>query len=753
MKTKPKLSAICQLLSAICLSAHAQGTAFTYQGRLNEGADFAGGSYNLTFTIFGVASGGSAVAGPLTNSPTGVTNGLFTVTLDFGANIFTNANRFLEIAVRTNSVGSFTTLSPRQKLTPTPYAIFAENVGIGGLTAGPYGNAVTFNNAANNFSGGFTGNGAGVSNVNALTLGGLSSSNFWHLGGNAGANPANGNFIGTTDNLSLELRVNGGRALRLEPNTNGAPNVIGGSPFNVVDSGAVGAVIAGGGATNFSGSPHTNHISSSFGFIGAGFDNTIQTNSESSLIVGGQNNLIRSSFSSTIGGGFDNTIGTNADVSTIGGGFNNDIQAGDSFIGGGTANSIQSNSAAISTIGGGFGNVILSQSRGFIGGGILNQLGGTGPGGSVGSPVSADEGNAIAGGTLNLIFQGSSASFIGGGVSNIIAVNSFGSTIAGGFDNDVAANADLSVIGGGANNAVSGQFATVPGGRLNQANGDYAFTAGRRAKANHMGTFIWADSTDADFTSSSSNQFLIRASGGVGIGTASPHADLHVVGSTVFQGLTTPSAAAATNILNIGSGAIADGFRNGISFFEAGNGTAMSLGYDGTGGSSQNALRIYHTTGKDLFTFEADGRLGVGTNAPQQALHVIGNILASGTVTGSSDRNAKENFTPVNPVEVLNKVTALPISRWNYKTETDVMHLGPMAQDFYSAFAVGMDDQHISMVDADGVALAAIQGLNTKVEDTSQRSEIKIQKLEAENAELKRRLEALETIIRNQKPN
>ena len=178
MKTKPKLIAICQLLSAICLSAHAQGTAFTYQGRLNDGADFAGGSYNLTFTIFGVASGGSAVAGPLTNSPTGVTNGLFTVTLDFGANIFTNANRFLEIAVRTNSVGSFTTLSPRQKLTPTPSAIFAENVGIGGLTAGPYGNAVTFNNAANNFSGGFTGNGAGVSNVNALTLGGLSSSNF-----------------------------------------------------------------------------------------------------------------------------------------------------------------------------------------------------------------------------------------------------------------------------------------------------------------------------------------------------------------------------------------------------------------------------------------------------------------------------------------------------------------------------------------------------------------------------------------------
>jgi trimeric autotransporter adhesin len=131
-----------------------------------------------------------------------------------------------------------------------------------------------------------------------------------------------------------------------------------------------------------------------------------------------------------------------------------------------------------------------------------------------------------------------------------------------------------------------------------------------------------------------------------------------------------------------------------------------------------------------------NGFVGIGTTSPSERLHVLGNILASGTVTSSSDRNAKEHFDAVNPRDVLDRVAALPISRWNYKTETDVTHLGPMAQDFYTAFAIGKDDKHISMVDADGVALAAIQGLNQKLEDTR-----------AENAELKQRLERLEKLL------
>ena len=187
------------------LSTQAQGTAFTYQGRLNDGANPANGYYDLQFILFNVNQFGFPVGPILTNANVSVNNGMFTTALDFGSGVFMGSNYWLEISVRTNGIGGFVTLNPRQPLTPTPYAVFAENVGSGGLTAGTYGNAVTFNNPANNFNGSFAGNGAGVTNVNAATLGGLSSSNFWKLGGNTGANPTNGNFIGTTDNLPLEV--------------------------------------------------------------------------------------------------------------------------------------------------------------------------------------------------------------------------------------------------------------------------------------------------------------------------------------------------------------------------------------------------------------------------------------------------------------------------------------------------------------------------------------------------------------------
>src|SRR4051812_18122700 len=87
----------CGLLTTVTTaSIHAQTTAFTYQGRLNDGAIPASGSYDLRFRIYDALSGGSAIAGPLTNSPTAVSNGLFTVTLDFG-NPFPGAARWLEI--------------------------------------------------------------------------------------------------------------------------------------------------------------------------------------------------------------------------------------------------------------------------------------------------------------------------------------------------------------------------------------------------------------------------------------------------------------------------------------------------------------------------------------------------------------------------------------------------------------------------------------------------------------------------------
>jgi len=106
-------------------NAHAQGTAFTYQGRLNSSGSPANGSYDLAFTLFATNTSGVAVAGPVTNIAVAVTNGLFTTLVDFGPGAFTGTSNWLTLAVSTNGANSFNTLAPRQQVTPTPYALLS----------------------------------------------------------------------------------------------------------------------------------------------------------------------------------------------------------------------------------------------------------------------------------------------------------------------------------------------------------------------------------------------------------------------------------------------------------------------------------------------------------------------------------------------------------------------------------------------------------------------------------------------------
>jgi len=151
------------ILVAALNQAQAQGTAFTYQGRLNAGGNAANGTYNLSFALFNAGSGGTQLGTTFTNTFS-ITNGVFSVALDFGAN-FPGADRWLEIGVGTGS-GPLVTLTPRQLITASPYAITA-----GGLAgplpsaqlSGTYQNAVTFNNGADNFNGTFTGQFLGYS--------------------------------------------------------------------------------------------------------------------------------------------------------------------------------------------------------------------------------------------------------------------------------------------------------------------------------------------------------------------------------------------------------------------------------------------------------------------------------------------------------------------------------------------------------------------------------------------------------------
>lgn len=115
-------------------SVFAQGTAFTYQGRLNVNGGPANGLYDFNFTVYDAPTNGNTVADKALLFGVGVTNGLFTVTLDYGTNVFTGAGRWMEIVVRTNNGSDITTLSPRQPMTPSPYAIFAGGANAGGLT-------------------------------------------------------------------------------------------------------------------------------------------------------------------------------------------------------------------------------------------------------------------------------------------------------------------------------------------------------------------------------------------------------------------------------------------------------------------------------------------------------------------------------------------------------------------------------------------------------------------------------------------
>lgn len=154
------------------------------------------------------------------------------------------------------------------------------------------------------------------------------------------------------------------------------------------------------------------------------------------------------------------------------------------------------------------------------------------------------------------------SSTIGGGSANVTTGTI--SVIAGGHAN--TASSEGGTIGGGAHNSVSGPYATIPGGlensasgsyaiaaggNHNEANGDWSFAAGRRAQALTHGSFVWADHEDADFASTGEDQFIIRARGGVGIGTNAPIGALDVAGPSGDSSVNLPmSSISAPEILD-----------------------------------------------------------------------------------------------------------------------------------------------------------------------------------------------------------
>ena len=220
----------------------------------------------------------------------------------------------------------------------------------------------------------------------------------------------------------------------------------------------------------------------------------------------------------------------------------------------------------------------------------------------------------------------------GGGLAGLInRVTDNGGFVGGGVQNQAGDDAGTTTdrihatVAGGAGNTASGLGATVPGGFNNVASGQSSFAAGRQAKADDSGAFVWADSQLIDLFSPGQDTFSIRAGGGIWLGT------------------TGAPAIPAGIFLNTSTG---------------------------------------------------------------------GHLTTGGAWTNASDRSLKERFSPVDGQRLLRALVGIPIRGWSYKAEPGVRHLGPVAQDFYRAFRLGGDDRHISTIDADGVALAAIQALH-----------------------------------------
>ncbi len=283
-----------------------------------------------------------------------------------------------------------------------------------------------------------------------------------------------------------------------------------------------------------------------------------------------------------------------------------------------------------------------------------------GPEGQAGADGSDANVPAGHGGTGNTV-SGTYA-FVGGGGAN--TASAYSATVGGGYSN--TASDPFATVAGGSSNTASSHYATVSGGKLNTASGvwaavgggyrnaaagDFSFAAGRRAKINalHDGVFLFADSTDADFTSLLANEFAVRATGGV-----------RLLSSSLGAGVWLPP-----------------------------------------GGTSWSS---------------------------------------------SSDREAKEHFSDVDSVEILDKLAAMPIQHWNYKNQDEsVRHIGPVAQDFHAAFGLnGEYNGGISTQDFDGVALAAIQGVNKRLAAELALRDKQLAEKGAQIAALIQRLDALE---------
>jgi len=686
------------------------GSALTYQGQLSDAGGPLDGTADLIFTLHSSAGGmGDLVAGPVTISDVAVSGGVFTAPVDFGVLVFNGDARWLEIQVRSPHDPSdalpFTTLAPRQPITPSPMALALpgirtpEAIGIEGRTWNVIGgyqtNAVTSGATAATIAGGGT-----VTSPNTV------ADDYGAIGG------------------SIDNTVTGGGSTIAGGRGNvaaGGFSIAGGGQFNTATGDS--SVVSGG---------LGNTAGATFATVGGGLNNNA---SMFNATIGGGDSNAASGLSATVSGGAQNTAG--ATNTTVGGGSGNQASAEDATVSGGDSNAASGLSATVSggsqntagalnsAVGGGINNRSSAESA-TVGGGDQNEAEG--------------RWSTVAGGYSNS--ASASDTTVGGGASNAATqiyatVAGGGFNIATGRDSTVAggelgwAQGNFSTVGGGQFNIASGFGAVVPGGYSNEAGGNYSFAAGRNAHVRtpsesgdsdgDEGTFVWADNSSNDpFTSTGPNQFRIRAHGGMYIDNGN-----------------NPGGGAGLQIDS------ADDTQGGLALYIKQRRTFTSTDFPGILLTNANipSIRTKMRVSDDGFF---DVRVDTGSVGGPYA-----RLDSTGVWTAVSDRRHKADIEPLSGL--LGKALSLEPVGYRYAAHASGdRHIGFIAQDVRELFPSLVTEGETLTLNYSGlsvVAIAALQELKkeTDAEIAAQRTEI--ESLRAEQAELESRLARLEALL------
>jgi len=683
-------------LAANLAAQDAAGTAFAYHGQLTHDGQPAAGSYDLRAGLFAALAGGAQIGSTLTNLSVAINGGRFATPLDFGAGAFNGEARFLEIAVRPAGQGEFVPLNPRQPITPAPYALFAMTPagpqGMQGIQGPPGLQGPTGASGPTGSPGprGLTWLGDWLeATVYAPDDGVQFEGSSWvALLKNTASKPG-------TRNANWSLLAQEGEAGPQGPTgAQGLPGPQGaqGAQGDAGETGPQGPAGPAGppGATDgwsLTGNAGTTPGESFLGtsdsaplILKAGAQQVVRYEGQASglrIIAGRDNSIDGNSTNSAVLSGRENSIAGQAHESVIAGGVDNVIARDQrsAVIGGGARNEIRQDNQHAAILGGRDNRIGTNTVISAVLGGGENRM------------ADNIDGGIMGGGFRNDILgsdnpnQRQIAPVLFGGSDNEIGQSRGWGVVLGGDNNRIGPNANAATIIGGTNNLIA-------------ANAHLSFAAGRRCRVNHQGAWMWADSQNASYASAGEDTFNIRAQGGI-------HANAD---TSMFFGSTT------RQMLNLFGDDYGLGVQSGTLYFRS-NGT-FSWFEEGTHSNSANTP---------------------GTGGTERMRLSSSGLRVNGTFVSASDKNKKENFRTLDPRAVLEKVAVLPVSEWNYKDDPGIRHVGPMAQDFHAAFQIGPDDKHIATVDADGVALAAIQGLNLKLAE----KEGRIEKLEAELAALR----------------